>query len=229
MSRRPGVQANDVAANGGSFTSILVSSPKHGTLTFNSDGSFTYVPKANFTGTDTFTYEDDQNGQYSNVATVTISVNPRTLYVTNTNSSGSGSLFQAITIADSSNSPGADTIDFDIPGSGPFEISLTQALPAITLPTIINGYSQPGAHKNSSSVGDNAVIEIQIDGSNLPNGADGLVLASSGITVEGLSITRFDSGIHGASGPAATRSPVISWARIPPARAMAGPTSTAFS
>ena len=139
----PGVQANDVAADGGTFTSILLTSPKHGTLTFNSNGSFTYVPKKSFTGTDSFTYEDDQNGQYSNVATVTISVNPKTLVVTNTNSTGAGSLFQALTIADSSNSPGADTIDFDIPGTGPFEISLTQALPAITHPTIIDGYSQP--------------------------------------------------------------------------------------
>ena len=191
----PGVQANDVAADGGTFTSILLTSPKHGTLTFNSNGSFTYVPKKSFTGTDTFTYEDDQNGQYSNVATVTISVNPKTLVVTNTNSTGAGSLFQALTIADSSNSPGADTIDFDIPGTGPFEISLTQALPAITHPTVIDGYSQPGADKNSSSVGDDAVIEIQIDGSSLPNGANGLVLSSSDITVEGLSITRFDSAI----------------------------------
>ncbi len=100
----PGVQANDVAADGGSFTSILVKSPTHGTLTFNSNGSFTYVPKKGYTGPDSFTYKDDENGQYSNVATVTISVNPKTLYVTNTNPTGSGSLFQALTIADTSNS-----------------------------------------------------------------------------------------------------------------------------
>ncbi len=191
----PGVQANDIAADGGSFTSILVKSPTHGTLTFNSNGSFTYVPKKGYTGPDSFTYKDDENGQYSNVATVTISVNPKTLYVTNTNPTGSGSLFQALTIADTSNSAGADTILFDIPGTGPFEISLTQSLPAITHATIVNGYSQAGAHQNSSTVGDNAVIEIQIDASDLPNGSNGLVLASSGILIEGLSLTRFNDAI----------------------------------
>ena len=81
------------------------------------------------------------------------------------------------------------------PAAGPFEINLTQALPAITHATIINGYSQAGAHMNSSTVGDDASIDIQIDGSNLPNNSTGLVLASSGITVEGLSLTRFRDGI----------------------------------
>ena len=37
------------------------------------------------------------------------------------------------------------TIDFDIPGSGPFVIQPATPLPAITHPVIINGYSQPGA------------------------------------------------------------------------------------
>ncbi len=40
----PGVQANDIAANGQPFTSVVESSPAHGTLTLKSDGSFTYVP-----------------------------------------------------------------------------------------------------------------------------------------------------------------------------------------
>ena len=140
----PGVQSNDISADGGTFTSIPVSSPAHGTLAFNSNGSFTYVPKQGYTGPDSFTYEDDQNGQYSNVATVSISVNSKTLYVTNTNPTGPGSLFEAISIASTSNSPGADSILFKIPGAGPFEISLTQDLPAITHATIINGYSETG-------------------------------------------------------------------------------------
>jgi hypothetical protein len=191
----PGVQGNDIAAGGGSFTSILVSSPAHGTLTFNSNGSFTYVPKQGYTGLDSFTYKDDQNGQYSNVATVTISVNPKTRYVTNTNPTGPGSLFQALSIAATWNSPGADSVLFDIPGSGPFEISLTQALPAIAHATIINGYSQAGSHTNDSTVGDDAVIGIRVDGTNLPGNSTGLVVASSGVTVEGLSVTRFGEGI----------------------------------
>ena len=38
-----------------------------------------------------------------------------------------------------------DTIDFNIPGSGVQTIAPTSALPAITAPVTIDGYSQPGA------------------------------------------------------------------------------------
>jgi hypothetical protein len=190
----PGVQANDFSIYGGTFTSVVVSSTSHGTLTFNSNGSFTYVPKKGYTGTDTFTYDDVQNGITSNVATVTISVNAKTLYVTNTNDSGPGSLRQAMTIAAASNSPPPDTILFDIPGSGPFVIAPASPLPALVHPTVINGYSQPGAYTNTLATGDNAVIQIQIDGAD-SGGADGLVLSAGGSTVEGLSIIRFNDGI----------------------------------
>jgi hypothetical protein len=190
----PGVQANDFSVFGGSFNSLLASTTSRGALTFNADGSFTYVPAKNFIGTDSFTYEDTLSGQTSNVATVTISVNSKTLVVTNTNDSGTGSLRQALLAADASNSPGPDTIDFKIPGAGPFVISPASPLPAVAHPTIINGYSQPGAHTNSLATGDNAVIQIQLDGSN-SGGANGLVLSGGGSTVEGLTITRFNDGI----------------------------------
>jgi len=190
----PGVQANDFSVFGGSFTSVLESSPAHGTLTFNSDGSFSYVPNHNYTGADSFTYEDVQGTATSNVATVTISVNPKTLYVSNTNDSGPGSLRAALSAAAVSNSPGADTVLFKIPGTGPFVISPGSQLPAVAHSTIIDGYSQTGAHTNSLSTGDNAVIQIQLDGSS-SGGALGLVLTGGGITVEGLSVTRFSDAI----------------------------------
>jgi hypothetical protein len=190
----PGVQANDFSVFGGSFTSVQESSPAHGTLTFNSDGSFNYVPNKNFTGSDSFTYEDIQGNVTSNIATVTIAVNSKTLTVTNTNDSGPGSLRAALTAAAASNSPGADTILFKVPGTGPFVISPSSPLPAVARPTIINGYSQAGSHTNSLSTGDNAVIQIQIDGSS-SGGANGLVLTGGGSTVEGVSITRFADAI----------------------------------
>ena len=67
--------------------------------------------------------------------------------------------------ASQSNSAPPDTIDFDIPGTGPFEISPLSPLPTVAHPTIIDGYSQPGASANTLAQGDNAVILIQIDGS----------------------------------------------------------------
>jgi hypothetical protein len=163
----PGVQANDFSIYGGSFTSVLLSSTSHGSLTFHSDGSFTYVPNKGYTSTDTFTYDHVQKSVTSNVATVTISVNPKTLYVTNTGDSGPGSLRQALTIAASSNSPGADTILFDIAGSGRFVIAPASALPTVSRTTIIDGYSQPGAYTNTLSQGDIAVIQIQMGATRL--------------------------------------------------------------
>ncbi len=74
--------------------------------------------------------------------------------VTNTNDSGPGSLRQAI--LDSNSNPGPDTIDFNIPGSGVHTISPTSALPTITDPVLIDGYSQPGSSPNTLLQGNNA-------------------------------------------------------------------------
>src|SRR5262249_4853743 len=47
----------------------LVTGPTRGTLTFGTDGGFTYVPKTNFAGTDTFTYRAYDGIAVSNTAT----------------------------------------------------------------------------------------------------------------------------------------------------------------
>ena len=193
----PGVQANDVNLSStiNQFRSIEVTGPSHGALALNSDGSFTYTPKSGFVGTDSFTYDDNNGTTTSNVATVTIFVQPKTLVVTNTNDSGPGSLRQAILEADNASTSAPDTINFDITGTGPFTIAPLTALPAITHATIINGYSQPGAKPSKEAQGDNAVLLIDLDGSNIA-GADGLYITAGGSTVEGLAITRFTNGIH---------------------------------
>jgi hypothetical protein len=73
----PGVLANDTDPNNRTLLAFDVSGPVSGTLTFSPDGSFTYVPNAGFYGTDSFTYQaKDTAGALSNVATVTITVNP---------------------------------------------------------------------------------------------------------------------------------------------------------
>src|SRR5207237_762540 len=57
-----GILANDVNPLGGLMTATLITGTAHGTLSLSADGSFTYTPNANFTGTDTFTYQDNVLG-----------------------------------------------------------------------------------------------------------------------------------------------------------------------
>jgi uncharacterized delta-60 repeat protein len=71
----PGVLGNDTAANSTPLQAALVTGPSHGTLTLNADGSFTYTPTTNFSGTDSFTYQATEGTLTSNQATVTITVN----------------------------------------------------------------------------------------------------------------------------------------------------------
>src|SRR5207253_442404 len=53
----PGVLTNDADFDGNPMESALYSYPQHGWLSFNYyDGSFTYTPYPDFTGTDSFTY-----------------------------------------------------------------------------------------------------------------------------------------------------------------------------
>src|SRR5207248_491943 len=72
----PGVLANDRNPGGATLTAVLVSSPTHGTLALNTDGSFTYTPTTGFTGIDNFTYQASAAGVQSNVASVTLMVIP---------------------------------------------------------------------------------------------------------------------------------------------------------
>jgi hypothetical protein len=66
----PGIFGNDVL-NGA--TVVENTNPANGTLTLNADGSFLYVPVADFIGIDSFTYTIANNAGKS-VATVTIDV-----------------------------------------------------------------------------------------------------------------------------------------------------------
>ena len=55
-----------------------VTAAAHGTVTIGAagDGTFTYVPNANYNGTDTFTYQVTDGRLVSNFATVTITITP---------------------------------------------------------------------------------------------------------------------------------------------------------
>jgi large repetitive protein len=70
----PGVLGSDTDIDGDSLNAVLVSGPSHGALTLNTDGSFTYTPATDFSGSDAFSYKANDGAADSNVADVTIVV-----------------------------------------------------------------------------------------------------------------------------------------------------------
>lgn len=71
----PGVLGNDSDIDGPSLSAQLVSNVSHGTLSLQSNGSFTYTPTLDFEGADSFTYQAYDGAAASNVVTVNITVN----------------------------------------------------------------------------------------------------------------------------------------------------------
>ncbi len=91
-----------------------------------------------------------------------------------------------------------DTIVFSIAGGGIRTITPASALPTISEPVIIDGYTQSGATRNTLplSSGTNAQLRIELNGS-AAGDAHGITLGlgSAGSRVSGLVINRF--GING--------------------------------
>ncbi len=68
---------NDIDTPQADLTAILVTGPSHAaSFTLNPDGSFSYAPATNFNGADSFTYKANDGVSDSNLAMVTIAVNP---------------------------------------------------------------------------------------------------------------------------------------------------------
>jgi hypothetical protein len=103
--------------------------------------------------------------------------------VTQTGDGGLGALREAIQCAN--DTPGIQTIKFDIPGAGPHTIQPTSPLPTITEAVVIDGTTQTGYAGPPL---------IEIDGSNAGDGASGLTVGNGGdgSTIRGLAINRFD-------------------------------------
>ena len=77
VSAENGVLSNDIDPNGDTFTvdDTFMVAPTHGQLLLSIDGSFSYIPDANFNGVDQFQYAAIDSLGASATATVTIIVN----------------------------------------------------------------------------------------------------------------------------------------------------------
>jgi titin len=119
-----------------------------------------------------------------------------TFMVINTNDSNAGSLRQAILDSNGATDAGANTIDFAIPSTDPncddagvCTIAPGSALPVITQPVTVDGYSQSGASQATNSSA--ASLKIVLNGASAGT-ADGLTITAGTSTVQGLVINGFN-------------------------------------
>ncbi len=71
-----GVLSNDQDADADALTASLVQGPAHGTVSFQADGSFTYIAQTHYHGQDSFTYKVSDGYAEGNIATVTLTIVP---------------------------------------------------------------------------------------------------------------------------------------------------------
>jgi CSLREA domain-containing protein len=123
-------------------------------------------------------------------------------------------------IQEANNTPGADTIDFNIGGTASVKtIKPARPLPVIKEAVTINGYSQGSAttatsddaKENTLDEGNDAVLKVQLNGTDA-GPAHGLVIQASDSTIKGLVINRFAGNgvlISGSSASSATDNKVL--------------------
>jgi uncharacterized repeat protein (TIGR01451 family) len=90
-------------------------------------------------------------------------------------------------------------------GNSEFTIQIGSALPAITDPIVLDGYTQPGAQANTVPApgASDAVLLIELDGSGA-GAVDGIAITAANSTVRGLVINGFGSDGIDISGGGAT-------------------------
>jgi gliding motility-associated-like protein len=72
----PGVLSNDADIDGDALTVTVVTGTAHGTLKLLVNGDFSYAPKHNYHGTDSFTYQACDGSSLCSQTTVTLTINP---------------------------------------------------------------------------------------------------------------------------------------------------------
>lgn len=93
---------------------------------------------------------------------------------------------------------GNDVIQFNLPGTAPVTIQLSGRLPNIGSrngTVTIDGYTQPGSHPNTATVGSNALPGVEIRGNGNNAREIALYVVSMGNTIRGLVVDNVYRGI----------------------------------
>jgi hypothetical protein len=113
-------------------------------------------------------------------------------------------------------SAGADIIEFAVPGAGVKTFTIGSALPNLTGPTEIRGYTQPGSSTNTNGwftnafsaagAGSNAVLQVEIDLSDKANSSPrgGIILSGGESSISGVALYGAPEPVSGQDFPALT-------------------------
>jgi len=181
-------------ASCGSLSVTGNTAPGHGTATVNPDGSFTYLPAAGFTGTDTFQYTITcGTSAKTATATVTITVGTLVWYVDDSKSAAgngeSNSPFN--TLAAANGAAGVNSIVFLYQGSGTYAggATMTSGESLFGQPhgLTVGGYDlvAPGGSNPTitNSGGDGIALASNADVEDVTvSGASGNGISGSGVT-----------------------------------------------
>jgi large repetitive protein len=164
------------------LSASLAESPSHGSVTVNTDGTFTYTPNASYSGSDGFTVTVSGSETPSRTATESVTVNVGTLvwYVDNNAAAGgtgqAGSPFSTLPAAVAAAAP--YSVIFVYQGSGPYSGGVTmkpgEDLYGQPQGLTVGGYSLVGAGGSAPELTNSSG-----DGIDLAEGAD-----VEGVTVE---------------------------------------------
>lgn len=187
----PGVLTNDSDPNSDPLSAVLESTPAHGSVSFNANGSFTYTSTAGYVGPDSFTYKASDGFLTSTIATVSLNVqgNPipvsGTIDLTGLAVSPAGRSV-AIEVRDASKTVIQYSTNVTLNASGGYSLTLPSTLPPNTYT-----FWFKGSHWLAKSSGavlvpisgltalNVSLLNGDVDGNNLVELADYLQLAAS--------------------------------------------------
>ena len=182
------------------INTIPVTDVANGTLTINADGTYKYVPNANFNGTDSFVYEvcDDATPALCAQATVIITVNPVNDETVIANDSASTNENVAVTIDVLAN-------DTDVDGNNATLTSVTNGTNGTT--SIVNGKIVYTPNENfngedtfayTNSEGNTATVTITVNPVNdSPVAVNDTATVVENGTLNGTNLRDNDSDIDG--------------------------------
>jgi CSLREA domain-containing protein len=183
------VSATDPANNLLAYS--VVAFPTYGSLTLQSGGMFTYTPFPNYAGPDSFTFRAFDGVAYSNVATVSITVDTADQPPVANNDSYTTSENTALTVSGAVPSPGALLrYQFDEAGSG-----TTPALDSGTYPAA-NGTFVGAATRTASTPQGASAGALDL------TGGQGYVSGGDVNKIEGLSAMTLTAWINLQAAPA---------------------------